>query len=98
MIVKIHKTPEQRIILAVCDIDLLGKKFEEGNRQIDLSSEFYNGEKMPENKICDLMRNSYILNLVGKKSVGLALKECIITKDNIKKIKDIPYSCITLDN
>lgn len=44
MIVKMHKTQDNRIVLAVCDNDLLDKKFEEGKMQLDLTSYFYKGE------------------------------------------------------
>ena len=33
MIVKIHKAEQNKKILAVCDSDLLGKKFKRGRRQ-----------------------------------------------------------------
>ena len=44
MIVKIHKR-DDRTILAVCDSDLIGRTFTEGERQLDLSSDFYKGEE-----------------------------------------------------
>ena len=48
MIVKIHKTRDRRKIIAVCDENLIGKRFEEREMQLDLSSDFYNGELMNE--------------------------------------------------
>jgi hypothetical protein len=42
MYVKIHKT-ENKDIVAVCDEDLLGKKFEEKELILDVSEEFYKG-------------------------------------------------------
>ena len=45
MIVKIHNN-EGRLILAICDKDILGKKFVEEKKQLDLSSGFYKGEQM----------------------------------------------------
>jgi hypothetical protein len=92
MIVKIHKNNNGQIILAVCDSELLGKKFEEGKKQLDLSSDFYAGEKRSEKDVSGLMRNSYIINLVGKKSTGLAIKDGLITQNNICEICKIPYA------
>ena len=92
MIVKIHKTEDKRMILAICDSDLLGKKFEEKNKQLDLTSDFYKGEEKSEQEICDLMRNAHNLNLVGKKSVTLAINENLISGNHIKEIKKIPYA------
>jgi len=50
MIVKIHKSRERKI-LAVCDNELFGKKFEEGKLRLDLSSEFYDGEEVQEKNL-----------------------------------------------
>jgi|SRR3989344_2411425 len=91
MIVKIHKKDDKTIV-AVCDGDLIGQKFEEGELQLDLSSEFYNGEKMNEIQAGDIIRNSDLVNLVGEKSVNLGLKEGVIEKQNIIKIKNILHA------
>ena len=45
MIVKIHKMPDGRSVIAVCDSNLLGKKFEEKNLQLDLTADFYKGSE-----------------------------------------------------
>ena len=42
MIVKVHRTPDGRRLIAVCDNNLLGKKFEENDLQLDLTSNFLN--------------------------------------------------------
>jgi len=96
MIVKIHKTENKQILVAVCDKELLGKKFEECNKQLDLSSDFYDGDERSDKETSDIMRNSYMLNLVGEKTIKLALEDGLILPENIKKIADIPYANIIL--
>lgn len=91
MIVKIHKKDDKTVV-AVCDSDLIGHKFEEGELQLDLSSDFYNGEKMNEIDAGDIIRNSDLVNLVGENSVKLGLKEGVIEKKHIIKIKNIPHA------
>jgi len=80
------------MLLAVCDSELIDKKFEEGKGQLDLTSDFYKGDEKTEIEVSDLMRNSYIINIVGEKSVGLALKEELISEENVKKIDGVPYA------
>jgi len=92
MIVKIHKTPDSRKIVAICDNELVGQKFEEGNLQLDLSSDFYNGEDKSEEEIVKLIKDSYVVNVVGEKSVGLCLKLSILDTKDIIKIKNIPHA------
>ena len=58
MIVKIHKTQEGRIILAVCDKEIIGKKYEENGIQLDLKSEFYKGKEIEEEKVKELFKKA----------------------------------------
>lgn len=92
MLAKIHKTPEGRIIVAVCDTELIGKKFSDGDVQLDLTTGFYQCEELEEEEIGDLVRNAYIVNLVGEKSVALGLKEGVIEESNIIRIQNIPHA------
>ncbi len=91
MIVKVHKTQDGRKVVAICDSDLIGKKFEEGKLQLDLNSSFYKGEEMSEEKVVELVRGSCTVNIVGEKSTGLAIKLGIVGKDSIIKINNIPH-------
>jgi len=78
-------------ILAVCDSDIFGKLFSEGDTQLDLTSEFYKGEEKSDGEIADLMRNAHILNLVGEKSCALAVKEGLINDNDLKTVDGIPH-------
>ncbi len=91
-IVKIHKLSDGRIMLAICDPELLGKKFEDGKLQLDLSSEFYKGEEMDDEKILSYIDRTYIINLVGEESVEFGIKHKLIEKSNIVVIKKIPHA------
>ena len=92
MIVKVHKTQDGRKLIAVCDSDLIGKKFEGGKMQLDLSSSFYKGEEVSEEDIMRLVKDSYIINVVGEKSIDLAIKLGIVNEGNVIKIKNIPHA------
>lgn len=98
MLVKIHKS--YRNVVAICDSNLLGKKFEQGNLQLDLTTEFFKGEKMTEKQVLeiieDAVREDASFNIVGEKSVACALKTSIISKKGIKKIQGIPIALTLL--
>jgi len=99
MIVKEHIIANNRLMLAVCDKEIIGKKFETPDLKLDLSSDFYNGKEKTEKEIVKLFEQAYMINLVGQESVGLGLKSGIISKKDIIKIKDIPYvQAISLDS
>ena len=97
MIVRIHKTKDRRKIIAICDKEIIGKRFEEKERQLDLSSDFYKRELMSKEELEKQIKNAYVLNIVGKKSVDFCLSKKLISKENIIYIKKIPYAqCMIL--
>ena len=98
MFVKITKSC--RDIVAICDSDLIGKKFEEGKFQLNVKENFYKGEEIPEEKTIDIIQKmsqeDATFNIVGEKSVNCALKAGIISKESIKKIQGIPFAFVLL--
>lgn len=94
MIVNIKDTPSGMLVIVIDD-ELLGKKFEEENKQLDLTSEFYQGESMTPNETADLMRNADHLHLVGKETITLANKEGLIDYEDVIEIAGVPHVEIT---
>ena len=84
--------------MAICDSDLLGKKFEEDLLQLEIKENFFKGEDFPEEKIIeimqDMLREDATFNIIGEKSVKAAIKAGIISENEIKKIQDIPFVLI----
>ena len=89
--VKIHKT-KFRDVIAVCDSNLIGKKFEEKDLQLTITERFYKGEAMAEEKIITLLENAENVNIVGKESIKIGIKAGIIIKKNIITIEGIPHA------
>jgi uncharacterized protein len=91
MLAKIHRA-DDRIILAVCDNELIGKEFHEKGMQLMVSEHFYKGSDASEEKLRKLFRMAYIVNLVGEKSIKFALKEKLISSQQIISIQNIPHA------
>lgn len=91
MIVKKH-VAGGRLILAVCDSDISGKKFTEGKLEIDLSSNFYSGTETAADEVKKLMKSSYIINLVGKDSLKTARELVAIDENNVIFIQGVPHA------
>lgn len=83
-------------IVAACDIDLLGKYFEEGKMQIEVKEEFYKGEIVDEKKAKEILKKfseDYAsFNFVGEKTIKIAIEIGIIKEENILRIKGIPVA------
>lgn len=93
-------TEAYRNIITIADKELVGKKFKEGKKQLDIKESFYKGDiKLPEeikNIIEYGKKEDAIFNIVGEKSIKIALQENLITKESIGKIANIPYAMILL--
>tara|TARA_Y100000310_G_scaffold330362_1_gene401859 strand:- start:2101 stop:2397 length:297 start_codon:yes stop_codon:yes gene_type:complete len=98
MFVRIIKT--YRNVVAVCDADLLGKKFEEGKFQLDVKENFFKGEKTSEEKAIEIMKHmsedDATFNIIGEKSVKTALKAGVISEEGIRRIKNIPFALVLI--
>lgn len=96
ILIKVHEN--YRRVVAICDPELLGKKFVEGKVQLDLNDHFYNGEEMQIEKAGNLIKNldkdSPSYNIVGEKSINLCIKNKIIDEDGVRKISGIPHAMV----
>jgi len=98
MLVKVAKS--YRDIIAICDSDLIGKRFEEGKFQLDVKESFFNGEETSPEKTIEILQNmskeDATFNIIGKESIDTALKAGIISEQGIKKIQGIPFALVLL--
>lgn len=98
MFIKIIKS--YRNVVAICDSELLGRKFEEGKFQLDIKESFYGGDKKSEEEAISIMKEMLAedatFNIVGKKSVNTALKAGIIDKDSIGQVQGIPFALVLI--
>lgn len=93
---KVHRNPDGQMILALCDQELLGKKFEQGSRQLDLTTGFYHGEEATEDEIKELIKEVYIINLVGEQSLNLMKKLKLTDEKHVIRIQNIPHTQVLL--
>lgn len=96
--IKIHRS--YRIVVAVCDCDLIGKKFEDTKRQLEVKEYFFRGDELNEEKAIKTLQmqkqEDATFNIVGKESINAALKAGIISKEGIGKIQGIPFALILI--
>lgn len=89
-----------RNVVAVCDRELIGKKFEEGKFQLDVKENFFKGKEVSEEEALEIMKNMKFedstFNIIGKRAVNTALKAEIITRDGVGNIADIPFALVLM--
>jgi hypothetical protein len=80
-----------QLVIAICDEDLLGKQIGK-ELKITINEDFYGREKIDDKKAIELMKKATSCNLLGKKTVELAIEKRFITKENIMFIDETPHA------
>ena len=83
---------EQQFIVAVCDEDILGKEFSEGELVLKLEESFYKGDEVCEEEVKEALSCATIANITGKRAVACAVDCGCIDPDNIIFIDNIPHA------
>ena len=74
------------VLVAVCDEDIVGKKFKEGDLKIEIREEFYGKESYDEEEVKRALKQATIANISGEKAVKLAIELGIVDESRVLKI------------
>lgn len=89
--IKIYKKGND-LLIGACDEKLLGKKFEDGKFQINVSKEFYGGERINSEVLKKYLEDATIANLVGRETIKCAVDVGLIDPECIIKINGVPHA------
>lgn len=91
MYMKKYDTDGQ-FIVAVCDRNILGKKFKDGNLVLKLDESFYKGNEAMENEVKEALSCATIANIAGERSIACAVECGCIDPDIVIYIDGIPHA------
>jgi len=66
-------------LLAACDEDLLGRKFEAKGAVFDVSRKFYGGKLVDEDELGRMLAEARSANIAGKSAVLIAKRQGLIS-------------------
>lgn len=96
MYLRVHKS--YRNVVAICDSNLIGKRFEEEKFQLDVKENFFKGDEVSEDEAIFIMRKMSLedatFNIVGEESVNTAIKAEIISEDSVGNIGGVPFALV----
>ena len=82
---------QKNMMLNICDSELLGQTIVEGELNMNISKNYY-GEKLVEKEeAANLLKQSSIINMVGKETVSLSVQLGIGSENGIKMISGVPF-------
>lgn len=85
------------ILITITDVEIIGKKYEEGKKQLDLTNKFYYGEEKDEKETAEIIEKGYILQFTGLKAVGLGLKLGLIKAGRTISVAGMPHAEVVVE-
>lgn len=83
-------------LLVITDSLLLGKRFEEGRKQLDLAKAFYQGEEQSAEEIRKIIMTAKHLHFTGKEAVALGIELDLIASTHILYVQKIPHAEVVM--
>ena len=81
-----------QLIVAICDKEIIGKKFQEGELTLMLETSFYKGAEASEKEIKDALSSATIANIAGEKAIACAIECGCVDPDTVIFIDGIPHA------
>lgn len=83
---------EGHLLVAVCDKDIIGRKFHEGELTLMLETDFYKGTDASEDEVKDALSCATIANVAGEKSIACAVECGCVDPETVIFIEGIPHA------
>jgi hypothetical protein len=94
MFLKVHRSRETGDVVAVCDRELLNTTLRHEKITITITDSFYGTTPATEEEVRDALKNAGNINLIGERSVNLALEMGLLTKSGCMMIGKVPHAQI----
>ncbi|MFP8953290.1 DUF424 domain-containing protein [Natrialbaceae archaeon A-arb3/5] len=87
-----ERDTEEGLLVAVCDADVLGETFEDGELSLTVTEEFYGGDEVDEQAVVDSLARATVANIVGTRAVDLAVEEGFVDEANVLEVGDTRHA------
>ena len=82
----------REVVVAACDQDLVGKELREGKLRLRVSEAFYGTDTVTAHDLVAQLRLCTIANLVGHRTVQLAVDQGFVAAGNVLWIGGVPHA------
>lgn len=94
MFMKIHCSPGSGDVVAVCDRELMNTTISHDRITIRVTEEFYGSSPATEADVRKALKSAGNINLMGERSVSLAIEMGLITRAGCLMIGRVPHAQI----
>ena len=92
MFMKVHCSPGTGDIVAVCDRELLNTTIRHDELSIQVTEWFYGNTPASEEMVRAALKKAGNINLMGKRSVSIAIDMGLVTPSGCVMIGEIPHA------
>lgn len=89
--IKVHRRGTETVV-AACDSDIVGKTFRSKDLKIQVSEGFYKGDTGDEDLLVSRLEMATIANLVGEKTLEIAIKHGYVDPASVLVIGGVPHA------
>ncbi|MGQ9587951.1 MAG: DUF424 domain-containing protein [Thermoplasmata archaeon] len=89
--IKVYKRGRE-LVVAACDADIIGRTFRSKDLKIHVSEGFYKGDSGDEDMLVNRLEMATIVNLVGRKTVDIAIRHGFVDPDRVLMIGGVPHA------
>jgi len=82
----------RELVVAACDADIIGQTFRSNDLKIHVSEGFYKGDSGDEDMLVNRLAMATIVNLVGRKTVDIAIRHGFVDPDCVLMIGGVPHA------
>jgi uncharacterized protein len=94
MYLKVHRSRDTGDVVAVCDRELLNTTICHEKLSITITDSFYGNTPATDEEVKEALKHAGNINLIGERSVNLAIDMGLITKSGCIMIGNVPHAQI----
>lgn len=87
-----ERETNEGLLVAVCDRDVLGETFAEGEVSLTVTEEFYGGDPVDEETVAESLARADVANIVGVRAVELAVREGFVDEAHVLEIGEVRHA------
>ena len=94
MFLKVHQSPGTGDVVAVCDRELINTTIRHKELTVAITEAFYGNCPATDDEVRDALRKAGNINLMGERSVNLAIEMGLLTRSGCIMIGTVPHAQI----
>jgi hypothetical protein len=82
----------RNVLLAICDVEILGRTLREGKLVFCVKEDFYRGARVNIEEAVSMIEDSTVVNMVGRNVVRKAIEKGYVHPEAVLNIEGIPHA------